>query len=505
MADTKSLFLGSSDGSGVMRQDDRRTLNFGQVARLTEVVDSPLAVPGRGNYPTLNLTVRQLVVAVRRQLLKDGMGVHDVRINGGAASYIIIGDSSGDQVYNDLDIIFRLDRPPNINRHKSSSLYDLDQVKDSALLSLLDFLPSEVNRCRLKPAVLSEAYLKKMVKIDGIRSGSTSGDCWSLISLDNDVGRTVEMKFVVTMRRQYEFSIDSFQVIIDDFLRFSDIIPPPPEMSDNFYPTVVAESAYGDFEAAVVHAEQRLIATRNPEEVRGGGLLKYCALVARGYHHAKDFDAQLLEQYMCTRFFIDFPDADRQYAQLDNYLTNHFDADWRRLRIPWLSTVRLVVNRSARCLIGHRRKQIVAIVNQLIDTEQHPPSPLWSIPPPPFLPEHALPNGHADFHGSVYSDDDRMSTISDVSLPPSHSNTPSEVDQSDAASTASDISSVPPTPANAVVEMPQLPPGFSMLRGPFGYGHLIPAVQYGGFYVPCIPVFYTAQPPFLPAAFVQRS
>jgi len=51
-----------------------------------------------------------------------------------------------------------------------------------------------------------------MVKIDGTRTGSASFDRWSLISLSNIVGRSVEIKFVVSMRRQYEFSIDSFQV-----------------------------------------------------------------------------------------------------------------------------------------------------------------------------------------------------------------------------------------------------------------------------------------------------
>jgi len=74
----------------------RRTLSYQQVERLTDVVDSPLEVPGRGNYPTLKMSVRKLVEAVRRRLDTDNMAVNDVRINGGAASFIVIGDD--DQV-----------------------------------------------------------------------------------------------------------------------------------------------------------------------------------------------------------------------------------------------------------------------------------------------------------------------------------------------------------------------------------------------------------------------
>jgi len=75
-----------------------RIWNFSrvQVERLTDVVDSQLAVPGRGNYPTLKMSVRKLVEAVRRRLDADDMAVNDIRINGGAASYIVIGDD--DQV-----------------------------------------------------------------------------------------------------------------------------------------------------------------------------------------------------------------------------------------------------------------------------------------------------------------------------------------------------------------------------------------------------------------------
>ena len=57
-------------------------------------------------------------------------------------------------------------------------------------------------------------------------------------------------------------------------------------MSENFYPTVVGESVYGDFSEALYHLENRLIATKHPEQIRGGGLLKYCNLLVKNYRPA---------------------------------------------------------------------------------------------------------------------------------------------------------------------------------------------------------------------------
>lgn len=70
-------------------------------------------------------------------------------------------------------------------------------------------------------------YVMIQVKIDASRTGSASYDRWSLISLSNIVGRSVEIKFVVSMRRQYEFSIDSFQVSYDDQRHSSNWCPLP--------------------------------------------------------------------------------------------------------------------------------------------------------------------------------------------------------------------------------------------------------------------------------------
>jgi hypothetical protein len=73
---------------------------------------------------------------------------------------------------------------------------------------------------------------------------------------------------------------------------------------------------------ALAHLNKRLIDTRNPEEIRGGGLLKYCHLMSRGYQPTSN--CRSMERYMCSRFFIDFSDVNVQENKLRSYLDNHF-------------------------------------------------------------------------------------------------------------------------------------------------------------------------------------
>ena len=60
------------------------------------------------------------------------------------------------------------------------------------------------------------------------------------------------------------------------------------------------------------HLKEHLIDTIQPEEIRGGGLLKYTRLLASGYTALYPSKLARMERYMCSRFFIDFPDIDKQ-------------------------------------------------------------------------------------------------------------------------------------------------------------------------------------------------
>nr|XP_017035600.1 terminal nucleotidyltransferase 5C isoform X2 [Drosophila kikkawai] len=344
--------LESVDTGGTQRL---AVLSFEQVSKLHNVMDEKVAIHGRGNFPTLEVTLKDLVNLVRRKLEAEvnaggaGVLVKDIRLNGGAASHVL---ASEDQPYNDLDLIFAIEL---------SSPRVFDRVKVAVLNTLLDLMPEGVCKRRIYTCSLKEAYVGKMVKVNN----NNDGDRWSLISLGNSPGhKNVELKFVDTMRRQFEFSVDSFQIVLDSLLLFYDCAALP--ISENFYPTVVGESVYGDFQEALYHLQKKLISTRQPEEIRGGGLLKYCNLLVRNY---KAVDSQLiktLERYMCSRFFIDFPDINTQTTKLEAYLRNHFwGVDEEPLQYQYLMHLREVVEMSTVCLMGHERRQTLHLIQSL--------------------------------------------------------------------------------------------------------------------------------------------
>ncbi|XP_044593048.1 terminal nucleotidyltransferase 5C isoform X1 [Cotesia glomerata] len=327
-------------------------LSFEQVRRLNDVMNEVVSIHGRGNFPTLEVKLRDLVTVVRSKLEEDpsnggaGMRVRDIRLNGGAASHVLATES---QPYNDLDLIFAVEL---------TSPRNFDRVKAAVLDSLFDLLPEGVSRKRITTCSLKEAYVSKMVKVN-------DGDRWSLISLGNSRGhRNVELKFVDTMKRQFEFSVDSFQIVLDSLLLFYECSKLP--IGENFYPTVVGESVYGDFQEALYHLHKKLISTRHPEEIRGGGLLKYCNLLVKMYKPAQPDYIKTLERYMCSRFFIDFPDINQQQAKLENYLWNHFvGPEEEALKYQYLMLLQSVVEESTVCLMGHERRQTLALIENL--------------------------------------------------------------------------------------------------------------------------------------------
>nr|XP_061783669.1 mucin-2-like [Nerophis lumbriciformis] len=172
-----------------------------QVAVLHQVLSDIVPIHGRGNFPTLELRPRDIIIAVRASLQKQGITVRDVRLNGSTASHVLVQDNR--MSYKDLDIIFGVELP---------SQEEFQVIKESVLGCLLDCLPSGVNRERISSATMKEAYVQKMVKV------FSEHDRWSLISLSNNSGKNLELKFVSVLRRQFEFSVDSFQIILDRLL-----------------------------------------------------------------------------------------------------------------------------------------------------------------------------------------------------------------------------------------------------------------------------------------------
>ncbi|NXQ82799.1 TET5C nucleotidyltransferase, partial [Nyctibius grandis] len=321
------------------------SLTWDQIKILDQVLAEVIPIHGRGNFPTLDVKPKDIIHVVKEQLIEKKINVRDTRLNGSTASHVLVKQNGTS--YKDLDIIFGVELP---------SEFEFQVVKEAVFNCLLDFLPKCVNKEKITAQTMKDAYVQKMVKV------STNHDRWSLISLSNNSGKNVELKFVNSLRRQFEFSVDSFQIILDSILnlyRAADC-----KLTEDSHPTVIAESMYGDFNEAMDHLKYKLISTRNPEEIRGGGLLKYSNLLVRDFKPADEAEIKSLERYMCSRFFIDFPDVAEQQRKIESYLRNHFIGE-EKSKYDYLMTLRGVVNKSTVCLMGYERRQTLNMITIL--------------------------------------------------------------------------------------------------------------------------------------------
>ncbi|XP_055033831.2 uncharacterized protein tent5d isoform X1 [Misgurnus anguillicaudatus] len=199
------LLIANSDKVNMTEmEDDRRfhKLTQEQVETLDQVLTEVIPIHGRGNFPTLEINPKDIIHVVRDRLILKNIKVKDVRLNGSTASHVLVKENNTS--YKDLDIIFGVEL---------SKQEDFQIIKEVVLGCLLDFLPKGVNKDKITALTMKEAYVQKMVKV------FTEQDRWSLISLSNNSGKNVELKFVNSLRRQFEFSVDSFQIILDTMLQ----------------------------------------------------------------------------------------------------------------------------------------------------------------------------------------------------------------------------------------------------------------------------------------------
>ena len=165
-------------------------LSYEQVRRLNDLMSEVINIHGRGNFPTIDVRLSDLVSVVKSKLDADGVKVHEIRLNGSGASSVLV---SSDISYNDLDLIFSVDL---------STAKAFERVKMAVLESLMELLPEGVSRKRMSSCSLKEAYVSKMVKVND------SGDRWSLISLGN---------FEYVQFRGLEYNIGYFEYFFRKF------------------------------------------------------------------------------------------------------------------------------------------------------------------------------------------------------------------------------------------------------------------------------------------------
>ena len=65
-------------------------LSFEQVKRLNDLMCEVIDIHGRGNYPTIDVKLCDLVNIVRRKLEEEGVQVQEIRLNGSGASSVLV-------------------------------------------------------------------------------------------------------------------------------------------------------------------------------------------------------------------------------------------------------------------------------------------------------------------------------------------------------------------------------------------------------------------------------
>lgn len=362
---------------------DKRSLNYSQVSKLNAVLSTQMEIHPHNNFPSLLITPAGLVKTVKSNLIKRGISIEDIRMNGSAASYCICDESDNHPEihYNDIDVIFGIEGDS-----------DFHVIKDAVMTSLIDFLPEQVSKCNLTSQLMEETYVRKMVLV------SNRDVRWSLVSLgdSSSTSTTIELKFVDRIRRKYEFTVDSFQILIDSYFNFNKCTEESPvSMSQLFFPSVYALSVYHDYEEALDHLNNRLIHTEAPEEIRGGGLLKYCSLLANGFKPADADKMSHLEPYMCSRFFIDFSTEEVQYEKIEKYVASRFVQQGMAAQkgVEFLDILYAVVGSCAKCLVESERRKTMGVI--LYIRNMLTPPAIEFFPPLPF--HHIITGFHNQY------------------------------------------------------------------------------------------------------------
>ena len=323
----------------------QQCLDAAALGRLLPLLQQEVMVQSRVDDRAVSVVPHRLLTMLAQEMVFRGLALRDVRLEGSAATMVLNPEAV--PTINDLDLVVHL---------ASTERQDLEMARDVVLAALGRLDPVWQI---MDPHALGHTVLHKM-----FITPATDSEAWALFTLGARApSPSIDIKFVQTLRRPYQFSVDSFQIILDlaqlapaldatpehGLRRCQSVLPPAPP------PRLRFESAFGDTPEALAHLQARLIAVREEEDlarVHGGGLLKYAHLLLNGFTCHASLDRTKLERYMCTRFMIDFPTGEMnryglpvQWQRIADYLYTHGFAT-AALQISFLDQLQAVLERA---------------------------------------------------------------------------------------------------------------------------------------------------------------
>jgi hypothetical protein len=264
---------------------------------LYEILKTEVALCSKTNELKLVVSLWELLNAFKDAFEIEGISLQmgGVRLIGSTAAALILEQESNQTVacdLNDLDFVFKLQTDNNFT--------EILQTQEEALCALI----REKLDITLTPYECYSMFFNASFCIDN------DTDQWSLISLGSPT-LTVDIKTVHQCSRPYAFSIDSFEIELDDLLA----TPIPSAMVK-----AKVHSNYPSFSEALHHLKSRTIQSYDIGSIHHG-LFRYCLELAKGNHS----DNLLYEVVLITRFWEEFGNMDmtRIVTILSNFLSKH--------------------------------------------------------------------------------------------------------------------------------------------------------------------------------------
>jgi hypothetical protein len=202
-------------------------LNNEQTDKLKHVLDRPIPIysSSPSSFPTLNLTPRHFLRQVLCKLKDNSIDITSIRLNGGGASYVLVKDSNF--IYRDIDILIHIQTP--LSSEQKTTLFSSNNqpylcdvwtiIKYIICSCLLEHINNATSTEQTSQQYthnhlsnVLDIYARKNIKI------SSDQDSWALLSLQNYSGQNLELKFVEHLKRQWQFSVDSFQINLEPLL-----------------------------------------------------------------------------------------------------------------------------------------------------------------------------------------------------------------------------------------------------------------------------------------------
>ena len=168
-SDTEDILNNSensiSSKNASSQNENLHVLNWKQVKRLDDLLNNIVPIHGRGNFPTLNIKLKDFIRNLSKRLVENRVRIRDILINGGVASNILADEQ--DYEFSDIDIVFSCDllqlesmpespfsvvTDQNIQTDyysmnlENSYVYCCEIIKQTVLECLLDYLPNQNNQ-----------------------------------------------------------------------------------------------------------------------------------------------------------------------------------------------------------------------------------------------------------------------------------------------------------------------------------------------------------------------